>query len=76
MIGFGLASMYGASIKQKGGNMFGNNEDEGKNKTEELEEKVEALENKIANIMDVLQMQDEYDVGEDNEEDVEDDDRD
>ena len=56
--------------------MFGNNEDESKNKIEELEEKVEALENKIANIMDVLQMQDEYDVGEDNEEDVEDDDRD
>ena len=56
--------------------MFGNNEDENKNKIEQLEEKVEALENKIANIMDVLQMQDEFDVGEDNEEDVEDDDRD
>ena len=68
--------MYGASINQEGGNMFGNKEENEKNKIEQLEEKVEALENKIANIMDVLQMQDEYDVGEDNEEDVEDDDRD
>ncbi len=76
MIGFGLASMYGASINQRRENMFGKNEDESKNKIEELEEKVEVLENKIANIMDVLQMQDEFDVGEDNEEDVEDDDRD
>ena len=77
MIGFGPASMYGASINQEGGNMFGNNEEnESKNKIEELEEKVEALENKIANIMDVLQMQDDYDVGEDTNEDVEDDDRD
>ena len=76
MIGYGPASMYGASINQEGGNMFGKNEDENKNKIEQLEEKVEALENKIANIMDVLQMQDEFDVGEDNEEDVEDDDRD
>ena len=57
-------------------NMFGSNGDENKNKIEELEEKVEALENKIANIMDVLQMQDEFDVGEDTDEDVEDDDRD
>ena len=56
--------------------MFGKNEDESKNKIEELEEKVEALENKIANIMDVLQMQDEFDVEEDNGEDIEDDDRD
>ena len=64
--------LYGSN---KGGNMFGSDE-ENKNKIEQLEEKVEALENKIANIMDVLQMQDEYDVGEDNEEDVEDDDRD
>ena len=56
--------------------MFGKNEDESKNKIEELEEKVEALENKIANIMAVLQMQDEVDVGEDTDEDVEDDDRD
>ena len=76
MIGFGLTSMYGASINQRRENMFGKNEDESKNKIEELEEKVEVLENKIANIMDVLQMQDEFDVGEDNEEDVEDDDRD
>jgi len=56
--------------------MFGSNGDENKNKIEELEEKVEALENKIANIMDVLQMQDEFDVGEDTDEDVEDDDQD
>ena len=56
--------------------MFGKNEDESKNKIEELEEKAEVLENKIANIMDVLQMQDEFDVGEDDDEDVEDDDRD
>ena len=56
--------------------MFGNNEDEIKNKIEELEEKVEVLENKIANIMDVLQMQDEFDVGEEDDEDIEDDDRD
>ena len=69
--------MYGASINQAGGNMFGNNEEnESKNKIEELEERVEALENKIANIMDVLQMQDDYDVGEATDEDVEDDDRD
>ena len=46
--------------------MFGSNEDENKNKIEQLEEKVEALENKIANILDVLEMQD----------DVEDDDSD
>ena len=77
MIGFGPASMYGASINREGGNMFLNNEEnESKNKIEELEEKVEALENKIANIMDVLQMQDDYDVGEDTDEDVEDDDQD
>ena len=68
MIGCGPASMYGASINQEGGNMFGNNEEnESKNKIEELEEKVEALENKIANIMDVLQMQDEFDVGEEDD---------
>ena len=40
--------------------MFGNNEDENKNKIEQLEEKVEALENKIASIMDVLEMKDDY----------------
>ena len=55
--------------------MFLNNEENEKNKIEQLEEKVEALENKIANIMDVLQMQDEFDVGEDTDEDVEDVDR-
>lgn len=47
--------LYGSN---KGGNMFGSDE-ENKNKIEQLEEKVEALENKIANIMDVLEMQDE-----------------
>ena len=46
-------------------------------KTGKLEDLTEQeLENKIANIMDVLQMQDEFDVGEDTDEDVEDDDRD
>ena len=71
MIGCGPASMYGASINQEGGNMFGNNEDENKNKIEQLEEKVEALENKIANILDVLEMQDDVE-----DEDIEDDDQD
>ena len=47
--------LYGSN---KGGNMFGSDE-ENKNKIEQLEEKVEALENKIANIMDVLEMQDD-----------------
>ena len=51
--------------------MFGSNEDENKNKIEQLEEKVEALENKIANILDVLEMQDDVE-----DEDIEDDDRD
>jgi len=37
---------------------------------------VEALENKIANIMDVLEMQDDVEVEEDDGEDIEDDDRD
>ena len=54
--------MYGASINQEGGNIFGNNEENEKNKIEQLEEKVEALENKIANIMDVLEMQDDVEV--------------
>ena len=49
--------MYGASINQEGGNMFGNSEDENKNK--------------IANIMDVLEMQDDVDV---EDEDIEDED--
>ena len=51
--------------------MFGSNEDENKNKIEQLEEKVEALENKIANILDGLEMQDDVE-----DEDIEDDDQD
>ena len=43
---------------QPGGNMFGNDQDN-KNKIEQLEDKVSELENKIANIMDVLELQDE-----------------
>jgi len=69
LIGCGQASMYGDSINQRRENMFGNNEDENKNKIEQLEEKVEALENKIANIMDVLEMQDDVE-----DEDIEDED--
>lgn len=38
--------------------MFGNDQDN-KNKIEQLEDKVSELENKIANIMDVLELQDE-----------------
>ena len=57
--------MYGASINPRRENMFGNNEENEKNKIEQLEEKVEALENKIANIMDVLEMQDDVEVEED-----------
>ena len=68
--------MYGASINQEGGNMFGNKDENEKNKIEQLEEKVEALENKIANIMDVLEMQDDVEVEEAEGEDIEDDDRD
>ena len=71
MIGCGPASMYGASINPRREKMFGSNEDENKNKIEQLEEKVEALENKIANILDVLEMQDDVE-----DEDIEDDDQD
>jgi uncharacterized protein YceH (UPF0502 family) len=60
LIGYGPASMYGASINQEGGNMFGKNEDENKNKIEQLEEKVEKLENEIASIKDYIDMQDGY----------------
>ena len=42
--------------------MFGKDE-ENKNKIEQLEEQVEALENKIANIMDVLEIQDAIYIG-------------
>ena len=55
-----------------GGNMFGYNDDEfeNKNKIEQLEDKVNELENKIANIMDVLEIQE--DVEDEIDEDVED----
>ena len=45
-----------------------------KNKIEELEDKIEKLENDIANIKEVLDVQDEPEM--DEEDDVEDDDRD
>jgi hypothetical protein len=56
--------------------MFGYNDDEieNKNKIEQLEDKVEELENKIANIYDVLEIQeDDFDdsVDEDLDEDSE-----
>ena len=52
--------------------MFGYNDDEveNKNKIEQLEDKVNELENKIANIMDVLEIQE--DVEDEIDEDVED----
>jgi hypothetical protein len=57
--------------------MFGYQDDEveNKNKIEQLEEQMEVLENKIANIMDVLEIQEE-DVDDDMDEDVEDDNED
>jgi hypothetical protein len=58
--------------------MFGSHKDdevENKNKIEQLEEQMEMLENKIANIMDVLEIQEE-DVDDDMDEDVEDDNED
>ena len=50
-----------SSAVQPGGNMFGYNNDneENKNKIEQLEDKVEELENKIANIYDVLEIQED-----------------
>ena len=58
----------------KGVNMFGyknDDQEENKNKIEQLEEKVEELENKIANIYDVLEIQDdeEFDDSEDDSDD-------
>ena len=52
--------------------MFGYKDDEveNKNKIEQLEDKVNELENKIANIMDVLEIQE--DVEDEIDEDVED----
>ena len=49
--------------------------DDHKNKIEELEDKIEQLENDIANIKEVLDVQDEPEM-EDNDEDIEYDDRD
>ena len=50
-----------SSAVQPGGNMFGYKDDEveNKNKIEQLEDKVEELENKIANIYDVLEIQED-----------------
>ena len=50
-----------SSAVQPGGNMFGYNNDEveNKNKIEQLEEQIEVLENKIAQIMDVLEIQED-----------------
>tara|TARA_Y100001938_G_scaffold146075_1_gene224196 strand:- start:108 stop:311 length:204 start_codon:yes stop_codon:yes gene_type:complete len=55
------------------GNKEGKMEDP-KNKIEELEDKIEKLENDIANIKEVLDVQDEPEM--DEEDDIEDDDRD
>ena len=46
---------------QPGGNMFGynNEENENKNKIEQLEEQIVALEDKVAQIMDVLEIQED-----------------
>jgi TolA-binding protein len=63
-----------SSAVQPGGNMFGynNEENENKNKIEQLEEQIVALEDKVAQIMDVLEIQeDDSDdsVDEDSDED-------
>jgi hypothetical protein len=52
--------------------MFGYKDDEveNKNKIEQLEDKVNELENKIANIMDVLEIQEDFE--DEIDEDVED----
>ena len=57
--------------------MFGYKDDEveNKNKIEQLEEQMEMLENKIANIIDVLEIQEE-DVDYNMDQDVEDDNED
>jgi TolA-binding protein len=65
-----------SSAVQPGGNMFGynNEENENKNKIEQLEEQIVALEDKVAQIMDVLEIQeDDFDdsVDEDSDEDSE-----
>ena len=65
-----------SSAVQPGGNMFGynNEENENKNKIEQLEEQIVALEDKVAQIMDVLEIQeDDSDdsVDEDSDEDSE-----
>ena len=50
-----------SSAVQPGGNMFGynNEENENKNKIEQLEEQIVALEDKVAQIMDVLEIQED-----------------
>jgi TolA-binding protein len=50
-----------SSAVQPGGNMFGynNEENENKNKIEQLEEQIFALEDKVAQIMDVLEIQED-----------------
>ena len=66
-----------SSAVQPGGNMFGynNEENENKNKIEQLEEQIVALEDKVAQIMDVLEIQ-EDDSDDSMDEDVEDSDED
>ena len=50
-----------SSAVQPGGNMFGynNEENENKNKIEQLEEQIVALEDKVAQIMNVLEIQED-----------------
>ena len=65
-----------SSAVQPGGNMFGYKDDEveNKNKIEQLEDQISELENKVAQIMDVLEIQeDDSDdsVDEDSDEDSE-----
>ena len=65
-----------SSTVQPGGNMFGYKDDEieNKNKIEQLEEQIEVLENKISQIMDVLEIQEDGSddsVDEDSDEDSE-----
>ena len=66
-----------SSAVQPGGNMFGYNKEEieNKNKIDQLEEQIVALEDKVAQIMDVLEIQ-EDDFDDSMDEDVEDSDED
>jgi TolA-binding protein len=67
-----------SSAVQPGGNMFGLNknddQEENKNKIEQLEDKVEELENKIANIYDVLEIQEDEEFDDSIDEDSDDED--